>query len=164
MDVWGLFVWQHLPLSPTVIPAFTRAQHRKKSSSCLIHLLLDTHKIQLKPNNNAPPIPRPPSAAIQVSCWGSGLVDFLNPPLPAWGLGKKREQNQWSAIVQAHSLLAFPPFLSFNPFSHPFSSTYAYKVTGGRNLSQLREARYTLDRLSMWHQVNRETDNHLTPI
>lgn len=94
MDVWGLFVWQHLPLSPTVIPAFTRAQHRKKSSSCLIHLLLDTHKIQLKPNNNAPPIPRPPSAAIQVSCWGSGLVDFLNPPLPAWGLGKKREQNQ----------------------------------------------------------------------
>lgn len=114
MDVWGLFVWQHLPLSPTVIPAFTRAQHRKKSSSCLIHLLLDTHKIQLKPNNNAPPIPRPPSAAIQVSCWGSGLVDFLNPPLPAWGLGKKREQNQWSAIVQAHSLLAFPPF--FLPF------------------------------------------------
>lgn len=91
---WMCGVFSSGSISPSRLLSSQPSQHRKKSSSCLIHLLLDTHKIQLKPNNNAPPIPRPPSAAIQVSCWGSGLVDFLNPPLPAWGLGKKREQNQ----------------------------------------------------------------------
>ena len=93
----------HLAASSLSLSSCLHRQHRvhkhreregKKSSSCLIHLTLDTYKVQLKARAaTIPPFP-PPGAPIQVSWWCSGLVDFPNPLPPCRGFGEMRVESQ----------------------------------------------------------------------
>lgn len=115
-DVWCLWFDDIFPLSSCRHKQLEhREQNERKSSSCLIHLTLDTHKVQLKARSAAPLLPmllsRSPGGA---QAWLTSLILSL----PAGALERwERKANEVvpSALdmVQVHGLLAFLPFFLF---------------------------------------------------
>lgn len=114
-DVWGLSLGGIFPLSSCLHRQHTctdTERRRKKSSSCLIHLTLDTYKVQLKAQAaTIPPfllpalLSRSPGGA---QAWLTSLI----PSLPAGA----SERWEWKAnevlplaldMVQVHGLLSF---------------------------------------------------------